>query len=235
MPVIHYNWDLYPAMVRTNKTYDWRGYIADLRKATVVLVPSQCTATRTMEFTNRGANVVLAPIDVWEIPNYADLGNGDETVPMPKSYVLDVMRDYPWDPHRHLAQEVCNLLKIPLVRTQTTTDWNRFRWLVANARVLLSCYDEASTGGLTLLEGYAHGVPCIVCDSPRHGAVDYFGDRATYFKHTEPFNSLAWNLDQQWRYPSKHDAVEHRQWVISTYSDRVFAQQLKEVFERCAR
>ena len=56
------------------------------------------------------------------------------------------------------------------------------KWL-AEANLLLCPYYEASTGGLSLLEGFNIGKPVLVCDSPYLGAKDYFGDNAFYFKN----------------------------------------------------
>jgi hypothetical protein len=233
MSVVHYNWDLYPWMLMNDRTLNWKEYLEDLKTCLGIVVPNTGTAVRTKEYTGRGCStVVRAPVQTWEPP-------ADPPRACPWSsgfYVLDVMRDYKWDPNRHLAEEVCKAARIPLVRTLTTRPWDEFRWLVANARLLLSCYEEASTGGLTLLEGYAHGVQCILNDHPMMGAQEYFGERGLYFNHKDPVNSLTSILKARWkawRRPKPEAVVENRIWVQVTFGDHQFAKSLLEVFQRC--
>ena len=44
---------------------------------------------------------------------------------------------------------------------------------------------EASTGGLTLLEGLQHGKVSLVSNSPYMGAGEYLQDNAYYFQHDD--------------------------------------------------
>lgn len=225
MPIIHYNWDLYPWMVEQNERtgFNWKIYINDLASCAVVLVPSRQTAERTQQFAQRSATVVLAPVAIWDVPQQP----ARKYFPT-RSYMLDVMRDYVWDRYNNLTLEACRKAKVNLIRTRTSYPWDDFRWLVANARCLLSVLDEASTGGMTLLEGYAHGVPCVVSNSPMNGVVDYFGERATYFDYNNP-DSLVELLKGDIK-PAPADC---REWVASMHSDKVFAAKLKVEFEKC--
>ena len=75
-------------------------------------------------------------------------------------------------------------------------------------RNILSCaflvteYMEASTGGLTLLEGYYHGKQVLLSDSIYQGGRDYFGDRSFYFKdgNYDDFKdkvNFLWNMEDE--------------------------------------
>lgn len=229
LPVVHYNWDLYPHVVKTSKDQDWGSYLADLKTAAKVLVPNDGTARRTTEFVGVGATVVPAPVKVWDVPHKKPAG-----VPEPYTYLLDVMRSYPWDRSAGVAERVCKRLGIPLVQTLTTRPWDEFRWLAAHATALLSACDEASTGGLSLLEGYAHGAPVILNNSPMNGAGEYFGDRATYFDHTRRIEQAMETTILEFSKSTRMiDRREQRKWVESNYSDAIFASRLREEFELC--
>ena len=235
MPLVHYNWDLYPYMIENCKTLDWKGYIRQLRDCkltTMIVTPSQCTSNRTMEYTDRSSTVVLSPVKVWDVPEYNQIGDGVARIHHPKSYVVDVMRGYHWDPCVDWTVKACRKLRIPLIRTLTSTPWDVFRYTIANARLLLSCFYEASTGGLTLLEGYAHGVRSLVSDSPRMGAVDYLGSRANYFRH-QSLDHLIYMLQLMWNDKYEPDSQDNRRWVETQYSELRFTNDMKKVFQSC--
>lgn len=220
IPVVHYNWDLYPHMIEHDKTVDWNGYIEHMKTCAEVIVPSACTSRRTQEYCGRPGVIVTAPVQIWDIPQRP------AHAPEPKTYALDVMRPYRWDFCHKWPEQCAAAVGIPLVSTRTSLPFDEFRWLVANAKVLVSAVYEASTGGMTLLEGYAHGVPVIVNGSPRHGARDYFGDRAHYFnKATELQQLLQMEL-------GVHE--DHREWVAGQHSEAVFAKGIVEVLKRCS-
>lgn len=224
IPVVYYNWDLYPWVVKNRPVMGWPRFLIDLNTAARILVPNEGTRLRTTELVGRESHVVLSPVSVWQVPPPFD-GH-----PKPGSYVLEVSRDYDWDKGYKYVSDACSLRNEPLLRTACKTPWDEFRWLVANARCLLTGLDEASTGGLTLLEGYAHGVPVVASDSPLNGAREYFGDRATYFDHTGGAAALADAMGNVSRPVSLYDA---RGWVDAVHSNDVFAANLKREFETC--
>lgn len=222
-PTVYYNWDLYPHVVNNHHEMGWSEYLKDLRRCDIVVVPNEGTRLRTQQLVDRESIIVHAPVRTWDVPP-----KPKGTHMAPRSYVLDVMRDYSWDVGYVLPQHACQKIGMPLVRTKTRTDWDTFRWLVANARCLISAVCEASTGGLTLLEGYHHGVPVVVSGSSLNGAGEYFGPRAHYF---EPGDNAVDSLASQLAFVS--DRHDDGAWVQRTYSDFIFARELKEVFARC--
>jgi glycosyltransferase involved in cell wall biosynthesis len=225
IPIVHYNWDVYPFQV-DHDPRTWLPYLEDLKKAVAVLVPSECTVRRTWEFANASATVVKAAIRPWDVPP-AFAG-----APPPHSYVLDVMRQYE-DPNRGAVKLACERLGIPCIETRCARPWDEFRWLVANARLLVSAYFEASTGGLTLLEGYWHGVPCLLSDSPRHGGQDYLHDRADYFRWDDR-GELESGIRRLFDGPRRVNVSEARPWITREYSQKAFARRLAAQFARFA-
>lgn len=216
MKLIHYNWDIYPFQVQRHPN-EWLPYIESLKRCHEVWVPSQCTVRRTEEYTGRSAKVMKASIRTWEPVKKNTF---------PGCYVVDVMRKYP-DVNQHACKEACDDLGIHCIELNHTYDWDEFRSAVAYSSLLVSAYEEASTGGLTLLEGYWHGVPVLCSNSPRNGAIDYFGRRASYFQWNDKHDLahkiagiLACDFD-----PS--DFIEsRRKWIESEYSERAFAKRI---------
>ena len=230
--VVHYSWDIYPFQVQGDDKRRWAEYLSELRLSDRILVPSECSITRVGEFVSREAiektHVTLASIRPWGIPDRKPR----LSLPEPRTYVLDVMRKY-LDPNRDILREVCDNLNIPLIQTETRTEWDEFRWLVGNAKLLVSPNYEASTGGLTLLEGYWHGVPVLLSDSPRNGSVDYFGDRAYYFRWDDK-NDLTSKLRELYNGVAVVPD-DHKKWVEENYSEEMFAKRLAYQFDEVLR
>ncbi len=225
--VFHYCWDLYPWQLngeeRPSYPYPtwWKEYRHHLNDARAVFVPSQCTVDRVKEFTTQQhITVVKAPIHVFDEPTW-DGG-----------YVLNPVRDYP-DANRHAVEEACKRLGVPYKQSGNNLPWNEFKKVVAGASLIVSAQEEASTGGLTLLEGYALGKLVLVSNSPRHGGRDYFGDRAATFQWDQPasLDNMIRNLlhfrkeNPDWKPPECMD------WVTRTYNDREFAKQIADTIK----
>jgi hypothetical protein len=198
-PVVQYNWDIYPFQVneKTDPRRDrtgrarptanatrWGEYLQELRYATEVWVPSQGVVDRTHQFAGRRVkcHVVKCNAYLWELEDRLTDWWQVNNVDLSKPYVVDVMREYTGEPMVGAVREVCEQLGIPCVQTNHKLTFDEFRCTIAKASLLVSAYNEASTGGLTLLEGYALGVPVLISDSHYQGANDYFGDRAYRFR-----------------------------------------------------
>jgi glycosyltransferase involved in cell wall biosynthesis len=254
-PVVHYNWDIYPFQVRertdprtdrtgrarpTPNATRWAEYISELRYSTEVWVPSQGVVRRTHEFAGPtiDCQVVRCNYFGWDKPgaDWWQVMNVD----LSKPYVMDVMRQYPEEPMVGSVRRACGHLGIPCIQSDHRLTWDEFRCAVVNASLLVSSYNEASTGGLTLLEGYAHGVPVLVSDSPLQGANDYFGDRAFRFQagNEEDLESSIKFYAQVKPAPEdvrRKAAGEAARWVEENYGVRAFARRLAAGFRRVLR
>lgn len=221
IPTIHYNWDLYPFQLidtpgyqRANPGY-WDPYLEELKTCRDIWVPSYCTTVRTKEFTGRDSVVIKTSVRPWEVDKVV---KGD--------YMVDVIRKYP-DYNADLADKYKG--NIPLVTTGNTYEWEKFKKTIAGCRFMVSPQFEASTGGLTLLEGYWHGKPSLISNSPRHGGVDYFGDRATYFQWDNPL-LFRQALRQMYDNPPEIDIDEAREWIAKEYSEDAMAKRMADRF-----
>lgn len=232
VPTIHYNWDLYPFQLMERPDYTranpdlWDPYLTELESCLDIWVPSQCTVDRTREFVGRDAHVILSSIRPWEAPcEVRDNG-----------YVVDVMRKYP-DYNRDAAKDACKAVGIPIIETCNELTWERFKQVICECRFMISAQYEASTGGLTLLEGLWHGKPSLLSNSPRHGAVDYFHPWANgywrqwvrFFQWDNPLilRKALLNMHDN---PPKVDIDEARGWIIEQYSEYAMAQRMAKRF-----
>lgn len=211
IPVVQYNWDIYPWHVEKSPDY-WLPYIEELKVAAEVWVPSLCTVARTIEFAGRNAFVIKTSVRPWE----HEPTRGD--------YVVDVMRKYP-DRNADAVRWACNALGIPVIETATKTPWEEFKKVIAGARLLVSAYQEASTAGLTLLEGYYLGKTVLLSDSLRNGGRDYFGDRASYFKW-DSRRELTEQVSFLYNSPLVSSREEAAGWVKETYSEAAMARPM---------
>ena len=219
-PVVHYNWDIYPFQLGEVEGYErikgecWPPFLESLRTCRKILVPSACTQDRTFQYTDRRSVVCKTSIRPWNAPcKIEDHG-----------YIVNVMRKYP-DPNREAVEDLCRELGIPVVSTGAEAKWEDFQRIICRAKFLVSPYYEASTGGLTLLEGYWHGKPCLLSNSPRMGAIDYMGDRGTYFQWNDR-DDLAEKLVRMYKNTPEVDVAEAREWIIQEYSEESFAKRL---------
>ena len=224
IPTIHYNWDLYPFQLMEltgeyirSDPHLWDPYVEELKSCRDIWVPSYCTTLRTREFTNRDSCVIKTSIRPWE---YEKVTTGD--------YAVDVVRYYP-DYNSHLTPQSCAAVSVPLVESRNTLPWVEFQHVISNCRFMISGQFEASTGGLTLLEGYWHGKPSLISNSPRHGGVDYLGDRATYFQWDNP---LLFRLAIQKMMDNTPVVCidEAREWITSEYSEYAMAGRMAKRF-----
>lgn len=221
VPLIHYCWDLYPWQLKGGypgawKPNLWKPYLEQLKRCHDVWAPSRCTADRVLEFAGRSAHVILTAVHPWDAPTH-DGG-----------YVVDVMRPYVCDPMNGVVGRACRELGIPCIESAVTLPWEEFKRAVAGARLLVSAYEEASTGGLTLLEGYYLGKPVLLSDSPRMGARDYFGEKRPgvgYFKWDSPAH-LKVMIDVMRGFRPGWSEEVGREWITATYSDAAMARRM---------
>lgn len=217
-----YNWDCY-AWVWDNprpKEYDYHRYGRLIKEANEIWVPSECTRLRTKQWWNLDSYVILSSCPWWDYTNIRD-----------EEYALCALRKIP-DPHCDWFEKACMELNIPYRMTNHDCTYEEYQDAVASCRVLVSHYYEASTGGLTLLEGYYLGKPCLVSDSPWMGARDYLGSRATYFDHTS-YDDFKIKLKQAVISPQHLDSHICTAWVAHNFSDQRMVDDILRRIDAC--
>lgn len=211
-----YNWDTYEWVWTRPRPgeYDYRRYGELLKQANEVWVPSRCTGLRTQQWWGiDNWRVILSSCPKWDYPNVRDDG-----------YVLCTLRPIP-DPWWGAVEKACDQLGIPYQMTLHEQSFDAYQNAVAGCRFLVSPLYELSTGGLSLLEGYRLGKPCLLNDSPWHGGRDYFGKRAEYFPHGQ-FEMFKQALQRMYDRPPQVDREECRRWVDETFADDIMVEEM---------
>lgn len=227
IPTIHYNWDLYPFQLVARSDYKranpdlWDPYLEELSTCRDIWVPSQCTVARTHEFVGRSSSIIKTSVRPWNNP--VEITDG--------GFAVDVMRKYP-DPNQNAAHEACKAVDVDLIETCNEMLWIQFQTVISRCRFMISAQYEASTGGLTLLEGLWHGKPSLLSDSPRHGAIDYFGIHSPwvrYFTWDNPIH-LRRKIREMDDNPPVVNIDEARQFITEMYSERAMAKRMADRF-----
>ena len=210
VPLFCFNWDVY-AWVWTHPRpgeYDYRKYGELLSHAREVWVPSKCTGRRTEQWYGlKNWHVILSACPWWDYDDVRDDG-----------YALCTLRHIP-DPWDTMFETTCEDLGIPYRRTDHDLSYTDYQKAVAHCKFLVSHYYEASTGGLTLMEGYYLGKPCLLSDSEWMGGRDYMGDRAMYFRWGDETDFRAKLITMNRNTPALN-REDCRRWVTSNYSDQ---------------
>lgn len=186
-PLVVYCWDYY-LWAHEGKHHDgsnWKAYATFLQNADLVIVPSSSQQLRLKELLGIDSVVVRTGIKTYEEP-VEDGG-----------YILDPVRYYP-EENRDWAERAAKELGIPIVHSEHQFTEENFRKLVACCTFMTCAYREASTGGLTLMEGLALGKPSLVSNSPYMGAKDYLGNLGEYFQYDD-FKDLKKKMLKMWK------------------------------------
>lgn len=231
VPLYCFNWDIYQWVwepgqegkvqakhpSRQNE-YDYVRYGELLKQAREVWVPSACTGRRTTQWYGlTNWSVILSACPWWDWPAEDIRDDG---------YALCTLREIP-DPWWGKFEQACEELGIPYRCTRHEVGYREYQEAVAHCRFLCAPLYELSTGGLSLLEGYYHGKPCLLSDSEWNGGRDYLGDRAVYFRHGDEADFRR-QLLALWRYPHERtpDKSECRRWITENFSDRRMVEDM---------
>tara|TARA_R110002020_G_scaffold211550_5_gene417759 strand:- start:1850 stop:2713 length:864 start_codon:yes stop_codon:yes gene_type:complete len=196
IPMINYNWDLYEWIWTSPGGYDWKKYGAFLNKSAEIWCPSDEVVLRTQEYYNCGEKCKV-------IKTFVRLFDYPEEKIKDKRYIFQPMRYYHEDRNFGWLKKACKELDIRLVESLHKASEEEFKKIIANCSFLVCEYYEASTGGLTLLEGYNLGKPILISDSKYMGGRDYFGDDAIYFKH-DSYDNFKHMLLELWNNTEKY-------------------------------
>jgi len=218
--MVTYVWDCYGWIMDQDDRYDWEAYGRLIKGSHAVLTPSHGQTLRLKEHWDvDDSKVIRCYGQYFDHDNVRD-GN----------YVCNAMREIP-DRQLGWVDRACHELQIPYnhggrKRGQTGRTWDEYKDFIAGASFIVCPWYEASTGGMSLLEGYNLGKEVLVCDSPYLGAKDYFGDRAHYYQPDYP--SMKAKIKEMWEnkdsFPSR--PLEDKQEFCSQFSADKFAERL---------
>ena len=215
LPIIHYCWDFYKwALQNPGAHYKNHEIYADeLSKCDLVVVPSHGQQQRLKELININSIVVTSGFTHYE------------QAIMDSGFILDPLREYP-EENKGWAEQAAKELDIPFLHTEHQFTKEKFEKLVASCSFLTSCYREASTGALSLMEGLWLGKKSLVSNSPYQGAKDYLGKYAVYFQY-DSFEDLKAKMKEMWETRPKVEIIEART-HLENYSYDAMAHNLYE-------
>lgn len=195
-PLITYCWDYYKWAHEGATNFNWKQYAEFLKLSDLIIVPSSSQQLRLKELLGLDSVVVKTGIKTYE-HEVSDMG-----------FILDPVRYYP-EENRTWAEEVANELGIPIVHSEHQFTLEEFRDLVASCTFMTCAFREASTGGLTLMEGLNLGKPSLVSNSPYMGARDYLEDLGYYFQYDDK-EDLKKQMLKLWTEKPKVDIIKAR-------------------------
>lgn len=169
LAVAAYVWDMYPVKMTEDR---WQRYARFLKRhADRILVPNRGTAFRVAEHVGHPRNGTHV------VPVGADLDDFPILPRREPPYVLETVRDYPWDERNDWCARACEKLGVEHRRIGEPLPDGEYKKLVAEAAVAVSSVREASTGGMALVEAAYCGVPVVV-PAPQK-AMDWNGGTET--------------------------------------------------------
>lgn len=208
---VMYVWDLYPWTPYSN------GY-GNIRDYTEIWVPSNEVILRLKEIYN------VDPTKCKVVKCYAEFFEDDKDLKFNTDHIYHSVRVYD-DPNLGFTEKACEELNLPLIKSEHNLSFEEYKETVLKSAFLVLEYMEASTGGLTLLEGYYHGKNILLSDSIYQGGKDYFGDRAYYFKDGD-FEDFTKKIKMLWDIKDDYVDLEDRkefckQYTIEAMTDRI--------------
>ena len=219
IPMVNYCWDLYKWAYEDTKSYlNWSKYAAFLRKSQAVLVPSKAQQLRLKEMLEIDSVVVETSINTYE-HEVSD-----------ERFVLDPVRHYP-EENKGWVEKACEELGIKCIHSEHQFSLEDFRKLVHSCTFMTCAYREASTGGLSLMEGLWNGKPSLVSNSPYMGANDYIGPFGRYFQYDD-YNDLKDKIWRMFNHPPKIDVADARKYIQANFSHEVMADKIIKVCEQ---
>lgn len=214
IPLVNYCWDYYKFAHEGKHSFNWPRYVEMLRLSDLIMVPSHGQQLRLKELLDLNSVVVRTSIDTY------DHKATDER------FVLDPVRHYP-EENRGWVEKACSELGIKCIHSEHQFSLEEFRKLVSSCTFMTCAYREASTGGLSLMEGLWNGKPSLVSDSPYMGAKDYIGEFGTYFKYDD-YEDLKKKIKEMFDNPPKIDVQLSRQYILKNFTPEAMAIAIEQ-------
>lgn len=216
--LINYVWDLYPWVVNSNM-YDFKSYSEVLNRSVEIWCPSKEVLIRAEELYGLGNKCHI-------IKSYAEFYEDENNIISNNNFIYHPVRPYN-DPNLGILDTVCSELQYDLFRGGNVhkLSYDEYKEKVLTCSFLVTEYHEASTGGLSLLEGYYHGKDILLSDSTYQGGQDYFGDRAYYFKDGD-INDLKDKIIMLWNKSKNHIITKEELLDRRSYCTQFFIESM---------
>ena len=228
VPMVNYNWDVYEWAYKNHGhgttifPYDLNLYEKLLQDSKFVACPSWSVVYRNEEFFDipREKSVI--------VKSFARQISIDPSRVRDDRFIYMPLRQIP-DRNKGWFEKACDELNIPYRVSDKHLSEEEYADTIASCSFLVCPWYEASTGGLSLIEGMSIGKPVLFSDSKYMGAEDYLGNYATKFKHDD-YEDFKLKIKSLWENPS---TVTFEKGFIDYYKPKRMAEDLLRLFEKC--
>lgn len=226
VPMVNYNWDVYEWAYKNHNTsifpYDLNLYKQLLQDSQFVACPSWSVVYRNEEFFD-------IPIEKSVIvKSFARQISIDPSRVRDDRFIYMPLRQIP-DRNKGWFEKACDELSIPYRISDKHLSEEEYADTIASCSFLVCPWYEASTGGLSLIEGISVGKPVLFSDSKYMGAEDYLGSYATKFKHDD-YEDFKLKIKSLWENTEKVEVASN---FLDYYKPERMAEDLLEVFKKC--
>lgn len=225
IPMVNYNWDIYEWAY---KDAGWRNrYSLDiyeqlLRRSKFIACPSMSVVHRNKDFFNIPEEQSVI------VKSFARQITVDKASIRDDRFVYMPLRQIP-DRNKGWFEKACDELKIPYKISGHSLSEQQYADTLASCSFIVCPWYEASTGGLSLIEGLCMGKPVLFSDSKYMGANDYMGEYGITFKH-DSFEDFKAKIKDMWENPKTLDISQE---YIDNQKPQAMADELFKVFKRC--
>jgi glycosyltransferase involved in cell wall biosynthesis len=224
--MVNYNWDVYEWAYNNPGTsifpYDVNLYRYLLQKSKFVACPSWSVVYRNEEFFGiPRENSVIVKSFARQITIDPATVRDDRFVYMPLRQIPD--RNLGW------FERACTELSIPYRISDKRLSEEDYADAIASCSFLVCPWYEASTGGLSLIEGMTVGKPVLFSDSKYMGAEDYLGEYAVKFKHDD-YGDFKSKISELWE---DTPVVALDDSFIDQFKPEVMVSNLLNLFMEC--
>lgn len=224
VPMYNYNWDVYEWAYKSWPSgifpYDLNQYADLMRESKAVICPSESVVLRNKEFF--GIPEHKSPI----VRSFFRQLEIDESAVSDEGFVYMPLRQIP-DINLNWFESAVKELGIPSKVSDKSLSEEDYKKVLATCTFLVCPWFEASTGGLSLLEGRRLGKGVLFSDSPYMGANDYFGEEATRFKYDD-YEDFKRQLEFMWENRNYGKPSEE---FFNQFSPETMAEKLVDVFK----
>lgn len=226
IPMVNYNWDVYEWAYNNFNTpifpYDLNLYRELLQSSKFVACPSWSVVYRNEEFFDipKEKSVI--------VKSFARQISIDKSKVRDDRFIYMPLRQIP-DRNRGWFEKVCEELDIPYRTPNKKLPEEAYADTVASCSFLVCPWYEASTGGLSLIEGVSVGKPVIYSDSKYMGAKDYLDPYGITFK-SDDYEDFKNTIERVW---NDTPTVTVSEDFLDYYKPIRMAKDLEEVFKKC--
>mgnify|MGYP003634148162 CR=1 FL=1 len=224
VPMVNYNWDVYEWAFNDWPSnifpYNLDQYSKLLQESAIVMCPSNSVVLRNKEFFQIPEDKSVI------VKSFARQIGIDPATVRDDNFIYMPLRQIP-DKNLGWFEKATTEMDIPTYISDKKLSEDDYKDKLASCTFIVCPWMEASTGGLSLIEGASAGKPVLFSNSPYMGANDYFGDKGFKFQW-DSYPDFKASLGHLWNQRLK---VEYGQEFFDYYKPERMAEDMIARFE----